>query len=114
MALDEHLLERIDRVLNSRKVRWTGKKMFGGFCYMVDDKMCLGYYKGGLMARVGPEEVTVLAGRPGAEQMIHGGREMTGYLWVEPFGYDSDVDLERWIDSCLSFNPHAKASRKKR
>ena len=43
MPIDEHLLERIDTILRRRKVQWTGRKMFGGYCYMVDDKMCLGF-----------------------------------------------------------------------
>ena len=40
MPLDEFLLERIDRILTRKKVEWSGKKMFGGYCYMVDGKMC--------------------------------------------------------------------------
>lgn len=112
MAIDTYLLERIDRILEGRKVTWTGKKMFGGFCYMVDDKMCIGYYKGGLMARVGPVAAPKLAKRHGAEQMIHGGRVMTGYLWIDPAGYDADADLEFYVEKCLAFNPLAKASRR--
>lgn len=80
---------------------------------MVDDKMCLGTYKGGLMARVAPETIEALVKRPGASQMIHGGRPMTGYLFIDPEGYDQDVDLLFWIDQCLEFNPRAKSSKKK-
>ena len=65
MPIDEHLLERIDTILRRRKVQWTGRKMFGGYCYMVDDKMCLGYYQGGLMARVGPDALPELVKRDG-------------------------------------------------
>ena len=113
MPIDEHLLERIDTILRRRKVQWTGKKMFGGYCYMVDDKMCLGFYQGGLMARVGPDAMPELVQREGAEQMVHGGRPMTGYLSVSPEAYDADADLEFWVDRCLAFNPLAKASRKR-
>lgn len=113
MAADEYLLERINNILARHKVQWTGKRMFGGFCYMVDDKMCMGNYNGGLMARVGPDAAPVLAERPGAQQMIHGGRPMTGFLWIDPSGYDMEADLEFWIDRCLAFNPLAKASKKK-
>lgn len=112
MAADEFLLERINTILARRKVKWAGKRMFGGFCYMVDDKMCLGNYDGGLMARVGPDAITALVERDGAEQMIHGGRPMTGFLWIDPSGYDMDTDLEFWVDHCLAFNPHAKATKK--
>ena len=112
MAVDQYLHDRIDRILAQRKVNWSGKKMFGGYCYMVDDKMCLGQYKDGLMARVGPDDADELSQRSGAEQMIHGGRPMTGYLWIGPDGFDSDTDLEFWVDRCLAFNPKAKASKR--
>ena len=40
------------------------------------------------------------------------GRQMKGYIFVEPNGYDLDQDLEFWIDLCIAFNPLAKASNK--
>ena len=110
MAADEYLLERINNILARKKVKWIGKRMFGGYCFMVDDKMCFGTYKGGLMARVDPEEIGTLCTREGAEQMLHGGKTMTGFLWIEPSAYDTEADLEFWIDRCLVFNPKAKAS----
>lgn len=113
MALDEFLLERINGILEHRKVKWSGKRMFGGFCYMVDDKMCLGSFNNGLMARVGPDAIAGLVQRPGAERMMHGGREMSGFLWIAPVGYDMDTDLEFWVDRCLAFNPLARATKKK-
>ena len=80
---------------------------------MVDDKMCFGTYKGGIMTRVAPELTEELIGREGASQMIHGGRPMTGYIFLEGVAYDMDADLEFWIQQCLDFNPRAKSSKKK-
>ncbi len=111
--MDEFLLDRLRRVLQQRKITWDEKKMFGGCAFMVDDKMCIGLYKGGLMARVDPNRTDDLITRQGAEQMIHGGRPMKGYLFIEALGYDSDDDLEFWVDECLEFNPKAKSSKKK-
>lgn len=113
MANDEHTVERIRRVLSEMKVQWEEKRMFGGCGFMVDDKMLLGTYKGNIMARVDPDEVDELLARGGSEQMIHGGRPMTGYLSVLPDGYDLDSDLEFWVGKCLEFNPKAKSSKKK-
>ena len=114
MAEDSFLLDRMRRILEQKQVNWVEKKMFGGNCFMVDDKMLIGTYKGGLMARVDPEEAAELTKqRPAAEQMIHGGRPMTGYLMVQAEGYDADTDLEFWLQKCLEFNPKAKASKKK-
>jgi hypothetical protein len=52
MAYDEFLAERIRRVLTENHVSFEEKKMMGGLCYMVDDKMCLGVVKEKLMARL--------------------------------------------------------------
>ena len=40
MAYDEYLQERIEIILNEKKVQFVAKKMMGGLCYMIDDKMC--------------------------------------------------------------------------
>ena len=80
---------------------------------MVDNKMCFGTYKGGVMARVHPDRIEELTKRNGAEQMMHGGRLMKGYMFLESEGYDTDKDLEFGIQECLDFNPLAKASKKK-
>lgn len=112
--IDEFLLDRLRQSMQAEKVNWYEKKMFGGICFMVDEKMCFGTYKGGLMVRVEPEETEELIKRDGAEQMIHGGRQMKGYLFIEPEGYDLDTDLDFWVKKCLEFNPKAKASKKKK
>ena len=114
MATDPYLIERIQHIMSTKNTPWTEKKMFGGDCFMVDDKMCFGTYKGGLMARIGTEKIEELAKKTGAAQMIHGGRPMTGYLFIEPEGFDNEEDLEFWIDKCLEFNPKAKSSKKKK
>ena len=93
---------------------WHEKKMFGGICFMVDDKMCFGTYKGGLMVRIHPDESNTLIEHTGAEQMIHNGRPMKGYLFLESQAYDSDDDLDFWLQKCLEFNPLAKSSKKRK
>jgi TfoX/Sxy family transcriptional regulator of competence genes len=113
MPTDEYTLERLRQAIKESRTKWTEKKMFGGDCFMVDDKMCFGTYQGGLMVRIDPDEAKTLTNRAGASQMIHDGRAMTGYLRIEPEGYDTDADLKFWIRKCLEFNPKAKASKKK-
>lgn len=81
---------------------------------MVDDKMLLGTFRGQLMVRVAPEEKDGLLERPGAQQMEMNGRIMKAYLLLAPEAYDSDDDLEFWVQRCLDFNPRAKASKKKK
>ena len=45
MAYNEYLQERINSILNEKKVQFEARKMMGGLCYMVDNKMCLGIIK---------------------------------------------------------------------
>ena len=114
MTTDQLLLDRIRNIMTAQQIEWTEKRMFGGNCFMVDDKMCFGTYKGGLMARVGPENMEELLLRKGVEQMIHNGRAMKAYVFVQEEAYAEDSELEFWIVKCLEFNPKAKVSKKRK
>lgn len=114
MPTDPYLLERLDLFLNSKKVPWQRKNMFGGVCYMVNNKMCFGPYQNGLMLRLDPHDMAEHIKKKGASQMVHGGRHMNGYIHLEPEGFDLDEDLETWLNACLAFNPKAKASKSKK
>lgn len=113
MAYNEYLQERIERVLKERSIVFEAKKMMGGLCYMIDDKMCIGIIKDDLMARVGSDAYESLVTREGARPMDFTKRPMKGYIYVSPEGVDFDEDLEFWIQKCLDFNPLAKSSKKK-
>lgn len=39
-------------------------------------------------------------------------KPMRGYIFVNPEGVDKEADLEEWIDTALTFNVLAKASKK--
>lgn len=114
MATDPYLLDRIRNALKGRTVEWTEKRMFGGYCFLVDDKMLMGIYQGKIMARVNPEQVEELRKNEFAEEMINGGRKMTGFMMIEPAGNDMEDDLEFWVEKCLDYNPMAKSSKKKK
>ncbi|MFT5860645.1 MAG: TfoX/Sxy family transcriptional regulator of competence genes [Flavobacteriaceae bacterium] len=114
MAYNEYLQERIESILNEKKIVYRAMKMMGGLCFMVDEKMCLGVVKDDLMARVGPESEELLRTKKGARPMDFTKRPMKGYLFIDPDGIDYEADLTFWIDQCLKFNPEAKASKKKK
>lgn len=114
MAYDEYLSERIDHVLQSKKVPYLSKKMMGGLCYMVDDKMLCGIVREQLMARIGPEGYDEALTKPGVHQMTFTGRSMKGYVFIDMDAIDTDEDLEYWIQLCLNFNPLAKSSKRKK
>jgi len=119
MAYDEYMAERITRFFDTKGSNYFTKKMFGGLCFMVEDKMCCAvlYNKKQetdfLLARVGEEAKDANQDRDGFQPMTFTGRPMKGYVFVTPEGYDTDEDLEYWLSLCLDFNPQAKASKKR-
>lgn len=113
MAYDSYLEERINRVLEDKNIIHYTKKMMGGLCYMVENKMCIGIVKDHLMCRVGTEVYKECLKINGARPMDFTGRPMNGYVFVAPEGIDLEEDLENWIQKCIDFNPLAKASKKK-
>jgi len=114
MAYNEALEQRIDRVLHEKGVRFESKKMMGGLCYMVDDKMCVGIIKEDLMARIGEKAYPKAISHPNCRPMDFTKRPMKGYVYVDPDGTDLEKDLAAWIQLALDFNPEAKSSKKKK
>ena len=53
MAYDTYLAELIRQIFSDQRCTVIEKKMMGGLCYMIDDKMYFGIIKSDLMARVG-------------------------------------------------------------
>ena len=114
MAYDELLADRIQNLLREKNVVNEEKKMMGGLCFMVDNKMCIGIVKDELMARIDPEIYHEALSKKGSKEMNFTGRPMKGFVFVEPNGIDMDKDLEFWVNLCLDFNPKATSSKKKK
>ncbi len=113
MAYDEHLADRVRQQLGQRHIRFEEKRMMGGLCFMVDDKMCLGISDERLMVRTDPADYPQLLAQPGAAEMDFTGRPMRGFLFVSGEGLDEDEDLGTWVQRCLDYNPRAPRSRKR-
>ena len=114
MAYDEHLADRINKTLKDKNISFEEKKMMGGLCFLVDDKMCVGIIKNQLMCRIHPDRYNESLSRNGVKEMTFTGHPMKGYIFVEPEAVDEERDLEYWIQLCLDFNPLAKSSKKRR
>jgi TfoX/Sxy family transcriptional regulator of competence genes len=56
MAYNEAQADRIAAQLLDRNIEFEEKKMFGGLCIMLDEKMCMGIVKDDMMVRVNPEK----------------------------------------------------------
>lgn len=112
MAYSEALAERVRYSLQyTEHVREIN--MFGGLCFMVDEKMCIGIMKDELMCRVDPVKMDDLLEHGHCKLMEFTGRPMKGFLIVEPSGFETQHQLKTWVNLCLAYNPMAKASKKK-
>ena len=114
MAYDEYLADRVRSVLKDKRVFFDERKMMGGLCFMVNNKMCIGVEKNKLMARIDPENYEEALTKKGCREMDLTGRPIKGFVFVEPEGSDMDIDLEYWVQLSLDFNPRAKMSKKRK
>ena len=103
MAYDEHLADRVRWAFGARHVHVVEKRMMGGLCFMVDDKMCVGISGDRLMARIDPAGYAAALGLPGATPMDFTGRPMRGMVYVEPPGLSPDAKLREWIGRGVDF-----------
>lgn len=114
MAYNEFLADRISQFFKEKKVSFYEKKMFGGTCFMVDEKMCVGVNRDEIMARINPGIYEESLQKEGCKEMNFTGRPMKGYVFLTEDAYDLEVDLQYWLQLALDFNPLAKASKKRK
>ncbi len=114
MAYDTYLEDRISNLLKSKNIEFENKKMFGGLCFMIDDKMCIGIVENKMMIRVDPMIQDECLSQEGCVIMDFTKRPMKGYLYILPEAMDNDENLSFWAQKAIDFNPSAKSSKKKK
>ncbi len=113
MPYNEFLADRIRLILNEKHIKAEEKKMFGGFCFLVDNKLLCGVFKDELMVRIAPEDEHHYLKNEDCRMMDKNPDSMKGFLMISPDGIDMDEDLTDWIERCLEYNPRAKSSKRK-
>lgn len=107
MAYDEGLAQRIREALENGELRRdravVERKMFGGLAFMLGGNMCIGVSGDELMARVGPDAYADALAQPHAREMDFTGKPLRGFVYVDALGFESDEDLEAWIERGASF-----------
>jgi len=102
MPYDEGLAQRVREFL-ADEPGLSEKRMFGGLAFLLKGNMCVGIVKDELMVRVGPDAYRDLLHQPSARKMDFTGKPMKGFVFVEPEGIESDVDLHRWVGHGLAY-----------
>ncbi|MEZ5012867.1 MAG: TfoX/Sxy family protein [Chitinophagales bacterium] len=103
MAYNEELAHRMRKILNAEGVEYIDKKMFGGLCFMVMDKMCCGIVKDELMVRVVADKYATMLEDPHCREMDFTGKALKGFLYVDADGLKKDSDLKKWMQLGLEY-----------
>ena len=113
MPFNEDLVNKI-RELLADQIQVEEKRMFQGLCFMVNDKLCLCVMHDNILCRVGEEIASLELEKGNCVQMMHSGRPMKNYVYVEDVSLQSSGELLYWVKLCLDFNVYAKSSKRKR
>jgi TfoX/Sxy family transcriptional regulator of competence genes len=112
MAYNEKLADRTRELIAFTHKRIEEKKMFGGLCFMVNDKMCVGVEKDRIMVRLDPGRYDEVIEKEGCEPMNFTGKVMKGFVFVNNEALKTKKQLEYWVKLALDYNKIAKASKK--
>jgi len=113
MAFNVELADRTREIVYLTHTNVEEKAMFGGLCFMVNDKMCLGIVKDKLMVRLDPAKYDEVLEMEGCEPMDFSGKSMKGFVFVDTLALSTRQKLEFWIDLTLDYNKDAKKSKKR-
>ncbi len=102
MAYDEGLAQRIRELLPVEE-SLVEKKMFGGVGFMLHGNMACGVNKDDLIVRVGLAGYDQALVRSNARPFDFTGKPMKGWIMVGPEGYESDEDLQVWVEQGIEF-----------
>ena len=113
MAYDEKLADMVRELIAQTHKNVKEKAMFGGLCFMVNDKMALGVEKERLMVRLDPAKYDEVMGKEGCKPMDFTGKVMKGFVFVDADAITKKKKLDYWVQLALEYNKFAKASKKK-
>ena len=96
-SAQDHLIDRV-RVLVDGDPRIREKRMFGGLSFLLNGHILIAARKdGSALLSVGKDHNDEALSRPGATQMVHNGRVMRGFIFVDGDALEDDDDLRDWV-----------------
>ena len=113
MAYNEQLSNRVrESLANISDVE--EKKMFRGITFMVNGKMCVSVGDNELMCRIDPELMSEALEKEGVRPMIHAGKTMKGFIFVDGDVIAGKKKLDYWLSIALDYNKNAKSAPKRK
>ena len=102
MAYDERIEARVKKIVSSWK-NTDAKRMFGGICHLLNDKMFCGVYKNFLILRLGEKDASNALDLPHVKPFDITGRPMKGWVMVKSEGFVSDNELKTWLTKAKQY-----------
>ena len=103
MAYDEELADRLRELVQAEN-GLTEKRMFGGLAFLINGNMAVSASgQGGLLLRVDPADTATLVERPEASRFVMRGREMDGWLRIDPAGLATKRQLKSWVSRGVNY-----------
>jgi TfoX/Sxy family transcriptional regulator of competence genes len=98
MAYDEKLADRI-RELVEDEPNLKEQKMFGGLAFLIGGNMAIAASgQGGILVHADPEESDSLVASTDAYLMEMRGKQMRGWLRVDPEHVSTNRQLTKWVE----------------
>jgi TfoX/Sxy family transcriptional regulator of competence genes len=114
MAYDEDLANRI-RELIAGQSGVTEMKMFGGLAFLIGGNMAVAASgQGGMLVHVDADEGESLIAKTSARPMEMRGKEMAGWLRVDPDVVKTKRQLTKWVDLGTAYARSLPAKKKKK
>jgi hypothetical protein len=111
VAYDEELAVRIRELVGSEP-DVVEKKMFGGLAFLIGGNMAVAASgQGGIVIRVSPEQSEDLVATTNARLMEMRGRQMQGWLRVDPGDVRAKRELAKWVELGTTYARSLPAKR---
>ncbi len=97
MTYDSELANRVREILQGES-GLTERRMFGGLAFLIHGHMAVSASgQGGLLLRMDPAQAESLLNAPHVGRFQMRGRDMQGWLHVDPEAVKTEDDLRRWV-----------------
>ncbi|MDZ4809194.1 MAG: TfoX/Sxy family protein [Bacteroidota bacterium] len=113
MAYNEKLAGITREIISLTHKKVQEKAMFGGLCFMVNDKMCVCVNDERIMVRLDPKQYDKAMKKEGCRPMEMKGKPLKGFVFVDAEVLNTKTKLAYWVKLALEYNKLAKSSKKK-
>jgi TfoX/Sxy family transcriptional regulator of competence genes len=87
----ENITDIVRELLFEKVENIEEKRMFGGICFMVNEKMCVATKPHRIMLRIDPMQYEKIAETENINPMVHGGKATQSFIYVDVEGLSLNI-----------------------